>query len=61
MANLKNLIVEVLLVSLLMTQVTVAQPDRREIDSADANRMDAWIDRELPDLIETYRHFHAHP
>jgi len=61
MANSKSLIVEVLLVSLLMTHVTVAQPDRREIDSADAKGMDAWIDRELPDLLETYRHFHAHP
>ena len=61
MANSKNLIVEVLVVWLLMTQMTVAQPDRLEIDAADAKRMDAWIDRELPALLETYRHLHAHP
>ena len=61
MTNSKSLIIGVLLVSLLMTNATLAQPDRMGIDAADSKRMDAWIDRELPDLLETYRHLHAHP
>jgi hippurate hydrolase len=61
MTNSKSLIAEVLLVSLLTMNATVARSDRLEIDAADSKRIDAWIDEELPDLLETYRHLHAHP
>jgi len=29
--------------------------------SPDQSRIDAWVERELPELIEIYRHLHAHP
>ena len=61
MTNSKSLIAGVLLVSLLATSANAAPAGRREIEPADQARIDAWVDRELPELLETYRHLHAHP
>jgi hippurate hydrolase len=33
----------------------------RAVSPALQARVDAWVDRELPGLLETYRHLHAHP
>lgn len=61
MTNLKNLIAAVLMVSLLATSTLAAEAGRREVEPDDQARIDAWVDRELPDLLEIYRHLHAHP
>lgn len=61
MTNSKSLIAGVLLVTLLATNTIAEQVSRREIEPSDQVRIDAWVDRELPDLLETYRHLHAHP
>jgi hippurate hydrolase len=57
----KSLIAGVLLASLLAMNSAIAKSNRREIEPAEQARIDAWIDRELPELLETYRHLHVHP
>jgi len=61
MTTSKSLIAGLLFVSLLATNLAIAKSNRREIEPAEQARIDAWIDRELPELLETYRHLHAHP
>ena len=61
MMNSKSLMTGALLVCLLTTSAIAASADRRKIELADQARIDSWVDRELPELLETYRHLHAHP
>jgi len=61
MTTSKSLIAGLLFVSLLAMNLAIAKSNRREIEPAEQARIDAWIDRELPELLETYRHLHAHP
>jgi amidohydrolase len=61
MVNLKGLVLGVLLLSSLAGGANAGSADRREVDAADQAQIDTWIDRELPGLLEIYRHLHAHP
>lgn len=61
MMNSKSLMIGALLFYLLATSAVTASADRRRIEPADEARIDAWVDREMPELLETYRHLHAHP
>ncbi len=61
MAYSKSLLIAVLVLALSSMSSTAGATDRRQVDAADQLSVDAWIDRELPGLLKTYRHLHAHP
>jgi amidohydrolase len=54
-------IASLVLVLTLASQTSVAIPDKDSVGEGDQARVDRWIDKALPDLLDTYRHLHAHP
>ena len=61
MASFQNLTLAIVLVFLLTVSGAAAELDRRGIEASDADRIDAWVAKALPDLLEIYRDLHAHP
>jgi len=54
-------IAAVVWIALLIPGLGSGEALRRPIAALEGNRVDAWVENELPSLLETYRHLHAHP
>ncbi len=61
MKRLRRSVGAIVFVIALISSVASSASLEGPSQSVDGVRIDAWVERELPGLLETYRHLHEHP
>lgn len=61
MSPCRNSIAVLMTSAILCAGVSAAEPVRRAVNAVEAQRVDAWVDGHLAELLAIYRDLHAHP